>query len=578
MEFWLLALLPLLLLGDLFGGSGDDDDGDSSGGGGDATPPPGQEPVPELPPIRGTDGDDVVNGTPEDDLIRGFAGNDVITGGEGDDTAKGGDGEDTISGGPGDDGISGQDGADSLNGDGGADTLLGGFGNDTMDGGDAADSIDGGSGNDSGAGGAGDDTLLGGDGFDSLDGNAGNDLLRGGRFADVLNGGAGLDSLFGEAGDDTLLGGDDADLLDGGKGSDQMDGGAGNDRINGYFDGTDAPSERASDLEDADTLIGGVGADILTLGSGDTATGGDDNDTFRTGTWISGTSPVITDYAAGDNLEVNVPTGTEADWTVTVQFDNADAVVLLSRSLPEGGTERINVAVLEGARGSFTESDVNIVEFTPFEEPPVIDQELIGTDAAERIDARDGAGTDPGTGTDTLIGNGGDDTLLSREGNDLIDGGLGADVMRGGYGDDRLEGYEDGSDNGLFAAQDLLDPDTMAGGPGEDIFLLGSGDVATGQGDADTFITGTWVNGTTPVVTDFAPVDNLEITVPAGTEGDWSIQVQYDNTTAVVSVFRGADDTFERYEVIRLDDARSFFDANAVAIVPGDFEAPATTV
>ncbi|NSX54069.1 Hint domain-containing protein [Parasulfitobacter algicola] len=123
-----------------------------------------------------------------------------------------------------------------------------GSNDDVVDAGDGNDLVEAGEGEDQVLGGSGRDTLDGGDGDDTLDGGTGRDTLIGGSGADVLIGGGGADVLDGGTGDDSLSGGNGGDTLTGGAGADTMDGGAGND--------------------------------VFNVGSGDSATGGDGDDTF----------------------------------------------------------------------------------------------------------------------------------------------------------------------------------------------------------------------------------------------------------------------------------------------------------
>ncbi|WP_424134964.1 Calx-beta domain-containing protein [Roseomonas chloroacetimidivorans] len=60
--------------------------------------------------------------------------------------------------------------------------------------------------------------------------------------------------------------------------------------------------------------------------------------------------------------------------------------------------------------------------------PTAGDDNLVGTDAAERIDAL--------AGNDTIDGRGGDDALYGGAGNDILIGGAGNDTLDGGLGDD----------------------------------------------------------------------------------------------------------------------------------------------
>jgi Ca2+-binding RTX toxin-like protein len=93
---------------------------------------------------------------------------------------------------------------------------------------------------------------------------------------------------------------------------------------------------------------------------------------------------------------------------------------------------------------------------------------------------------------DVIYGFGGNDTLEGLKGNDILDGGRDQDLLKGGYGDDDLYGDlgndtiygGEGDDtltgvNVVFSDGDHLDEiekleyDTLTGGVGADVFVLG---------------------------------------------------------------------------------------------------------
>lgn len=131
--------------------------------------------------------------------------------------------------------------------------------------------------------------------------------------------------------------------------------------------------------------------------------------------------------------------------------------------------------------------------------PPVIgtaeDDNLLGTNCSEVVDAREGddnidakGGNDTiygGTGDDHIVAGAGNDTVYAGEGDDVVFAGLGNDIVYGGVGNDRIFGE---------AGDDILHGnegnDLIAGGDGNDIVLAGAGnDIATG-GDGDDTVDG----------------------------------------------------------------------------------------
>lgn len=139
--------------------------------------------------------------------------------------------------------------------------------------------------------------------------------------------------------------------------------------------------------------------------------------------------------------------------------------------------------------------------------------ELTGTDGADSLAGMDGPDMISGlSGADYLEGGLGDDTLIGEEGADLIDGGDGNNI---------LDGYYDGTDDDLYAARDLLDPDVLQAEGGNNLYILGSGDTAALGTGEDTVVTGTWVDPeNTPVVQGFdTRFDQLLIYYPEGYTG-----------------------------------------------------------
>jgi Ca2+-binding RTX toxin-like protein len=110
-----------------------------------------------------------------------------------------------------------------------------------------------------------------------------------------------------------------------------------------------------------------------------------------------------------------------------------------------------------------------------------LDDELIGSDTADVVEAGEGDDdVDGGAGDDALDGGSGDDDLDGGAGADDLDGGKGIDAIDGGAGADELSGGggDDVLDGG--SGDDVLDggqgDDVLEGGRGADTFLLGPGD------------------------------------------------------------------------------------------------------
>ncbi|NVO25330.1 calcium-binding protein [Donghicola mangrovi] len=137
---------------------------------------------------------------------------------------------------------------------------------------------------------AGSDDLTGGAEDDALYLQGGNDKASGEDGNDTLYGGDGRDTLNGGAGNDWLMGGDGSDTLNAGTGDDVLNGGSSEffdvyywsySNPNG-FDSVDIIMEHNNQVgtDGTDLLNGGYGDDVLLVGAGDTAVGGEGDDTF----------------------------------------------------------------------------------------------------------------------------------------------------------------------------------------------------------------------------------------------------------------------------------------------------------
>ncbi len=370
--------------------------------------------------ILGGAGNDTVDGGANADVIDGGAGNDQLLGGDGNDQLLGGTGRDTLSGDAGDDLVNAGDGNDQASGGIGNDTIYGLSGRDTLNGDDGNDVIYGdafgdpietrpnpfvgstitggvddgfGSPTASSTGGTTSYTFVdpngvGGDRYDvyyvqpngdltaytSLVPGRGNQTVNNlpddanflivdfstGELVDLaslssagntytLNSGAAGDSddvIDGGAGDDTIDGNQGDDTITGGTGSDQISGGDGDDSINGGA-GTDS-------------ITGDAGNDTITIGGGDTASGGDDRDTF-----------IITadDFADGDTITIDGGSGSGAAGDID-DYDvirwGADLTLVqnsLSETVDETGVPTTdnngNAASSQSTTGSFQLQDAS---------------------------------------------------------------------------------------------------------------------------------------------------------------------------------------------------------------------------
>jgi len=231
----------------------------------------------------------------------------------------------------------------------------------------------------------------------NLIGTSGNNRLVGTVFDDMIQG---------LGGNDTLEGGDGADILSGGAGD--------------------------------DILIGGRGADTLN--------GGEGNDTFR----FLGAEEVhldrITDFGAGDRIDLSAIAGLTfigerafSGRAGEVRFSIASGITTLQFDLRGFGAADAFM-ILDGAP--------RLVETAPGSRILVL-ATAVNLSGSEGADALTG-----GAGNDILQGNGGNDTLSGGAGEDVLIGGAGDDVLIGGAGADTLTG---GAGNDIFRYTEIRD-------------------------------------------------------------------------------------------------------------------------
>lgn len=493
--------------------------------------------------IEGRDGDDILDGGAGSDTLNGGAGDDTLLGGLGSgDTLNGGAGDDTLHGGLGNDGnlIGGVgndvylynlgDGFDSVsNGDASIDTtdtilfgpgimpnminvgragtnwkdlwlslpdnggrvevfdyfisgssgiidqilftdapdvvwtvadvkaksLAATNGTDNLNGFETADSIDGLGGNDYIRGLDGNDVLLGGEGNDTLYGGAGEDNLDGGNGDDVLYGNAGNDVLTGGAGDDQLYG---EQLSTEGAGADTLDGGPGRDTLYGYAGNDTYLLDRGYGHDVINETSNGGGADTLQLKAGILPSD-------------------ITLYRHGNDLVVAI-NGDQAQAWVYQYYTLANKPIerIVFDDTTVWDASEIDARAIAGAQNAMTGTagnDTFVVDNVLDTITEAADQ---GTDAVQSfVTYTLPANVENLTLTGALnvdaTGNALANTLIGNAGENVLKGGTGADIINGGEGDDRLEGGLDS------------DADTLAGGPGNDTYVVGRYDIVIEMSD-----------------------------------------------------------------------------------------------
>ncbi|WAT17997.1 tandem-95 repeat protein [Aurantiacibacter sp. MUD11] len=135
--------------------------------------------------------------------------------------------------------------------------------------------------------------------FSNVLGRTGNLVIARGTVIENAIGGSGSDIIIGNGANNVLTGNGGMDILYGKDGNDTLDGGAGDDEIDGGAG--------------ADTIIASAGNDRYRGGSG--------TDTFVFGPALASLdAPVITDFEAGDLIDLNGSTVTIASFIGTADF------------------------------------------------------------------------------------------------------------------------------------------------------------------------------------------------------------------------------------------------------------------
>jgi len=320
---------------------------------------------------------------------------------------------------------------------------------------------------------------------------------------------------------DRIVAGGGADVLRGGMGDDQLDGGAGNDR-----------------------LLGGQGDDVYLFGPG------------------AGQDTIVEFQGSLDAIRM-APGVAPSDVVVTRQ--NNDLVFSLN-----DGTDRLTVAL------HFLAAPLQI-ELVQFDDGTVWNRQAIEDLARPAITGTTGNDALVGTsGDDRLLGLAGDDELLSLAGNDELDGGTGADRLTGGSGDDTyhiddvgdviIEQMNEGVDAVQSSVTRTLESNVenltltgtsaingtgneldnvltgnsaanlLAGGPGNDTFVVGAGDTVIELANEGTDTVQTTVSTTLG--------DNLENLTLIGSASLFGTGNSLDNVLQAegsISVLAGGD-------------------------------------
>jgi ELWxxDGT repeat protein len=489
--------------------------------------------TPHQQTMDGLAGGDTVDGNALGNTLVGGAGNDVLRGGAGDDLLAGGTGSDRISGGPGTDSVFLPglltDYVIQRNGT-GADAVFTVTHRSTtepgVDGSQGADTIDGvevfvfSSGRLS----AEDPYLVrSSELIRGSDDTAAGDTLADRLGADIVDGGDGNDSLTSASGNDTLIGGGGADTLVG-LGGDWLSGGSGDDLL--LIRRSPAEPVRSDHLvlgRGADTIAGHAvvpdtgaawtpGGPLSTTTLGTLATGTSFAFTARGDTLllphgaligqgmdpndelVQSRAPFVYELDAGDVLFAGAMRAyTQAGVRVTLtEYSNATLLRFVAElaAVPGGATDGTTVSVERvGFELVLDGIGYRTVDFVVAVTSPSLVLRYVGPDTARVVgpqsgnDDLTGSMLDDrlaaGSGDDSLRGRAGADTLLGETGDDDLDGGDGDDSLAGGRGANRASGGA-GADT-LEASADGRN-DTLAGGPGDDVYLVNRADTTGGVG------------------------------------------------------------------------------------------------
>ena len=477
--------------------------------------------------LTGGKGNDTLTGDSAANMLDGGAGNDSLDGGTGADTLTGGLGNDVfVVDNSGDIVIEALDegtdavqssvtytltdnvenltltGSQALNGTGNAlaNLLTGNTGNNVLVGGAGVDTIDGGAGLDTADYSAVSAGLVANllTGSAANDGSGASDTLTsienifGGSGDDVLTGNTGANELRGNGGNDLLTGGDGNDTLDGGAGDDTLDGGTGNDSMNGGAGNDTYVVDSLGDI----VIETGVGSDTVLSSISYTLTFLLENLTLTGTSAISGTGySGFTNMLVG-NVANNLLTG--AGYNDTLDGGAGVDTMIGGDDWDEYVVDNVNDVVTESVGQGTDLVKSSAASYTL--SANVENLLLVGSAAIN------------GTG------NGLDNTLTGNAGNNILDGGAGADTMIGGNGDDIFNvdnsgdvvtetatggawdfinatvnytiaanvealvlynganGAGNAGSNTFYSLYDAA-VNTMAGGAGDDVYIVGAGDI-----------------------------------------------------------------------------------------------------
>ncbi len=541
--------------------------------------------------LDGGDGNDTLRGGDDDDTLIGGSGDDFLDGGAGIDTAVyEGIGNvavslstEILSG-----DASGALGNDTLTN---IENITTGGGNDFIEGNSGNNHIIAGAGNDFIFAGLGDDIIDGGEGFDRTFFNSGQDITIDLNIVGAQDTGEGMDTLINismvsvSSGTNTLIGTDETTFFDGGSGDTTATLGLGNN----WFDGqggfntivydTDVSitaslnlgtqrqstglgedvlenvqaiqtgggfdiltgSDEANTLDSGnntdilsglggdDTLLAGFGNDILIGGAGgDILNGGIGTDTASYGSAASGvvvdllTAANNTGDAAGDTLiSIESIVGSKFDDDLrgdanTNQLEGDDGN---DRLTSIGGTRRF-----DGGDG---------FDMAVFDIPDDVNIDLSVNVTGYQIGGlfvslNDIEGIGTGSGTNTVIGDGGENRFEGGSGDDTLSGLAGRDDYIGGGGNDHFV-------IGTLASHAVAGETYLGGSEADTLVIASSGGGAERQYD----LTGAFIDSVERIEFASAPVaGDLSVTLEAG-------QVAQAGLTTLQVGTRAAGDKFD---------------------------------
>ncbi|QTC87462.1 calcium-binding protein [Brevundimonas pondensis] len=340
--------------------------------------------------------------------------------------------------------------------------------------------------------------------------NASRDLLIGGEGADTIKAGDLDDFLYGGDGDDQLSGGKGADFLFGDEGTDvarydDSEEGVTVNLVTGEGKFGDAQGdllysiERVYGSQHQDKFIGSTGDnafwgqdgdDIFIGGSGtDTFYGGDGED-FAYYSYLSGTNFLGLSFfnTPSPGFVISNSSTNDTDFLFDVEgvelSEGADTLVLAGAVLGTG--ESLTIDAKNDGVGPKDTLDLRSLG----DGVDLLNGLLVGSE----IRFKNFEIIRLGDGDDDVIHDvknaeihlgGGDDLLHSAAAGSTVYGGTGADFITGGSGNQTLVGGDDG------------EVDTLTGGDGADLFIVGHGDIITDATKIDRLATSkdTYISG-----------------------------------------------------------------------------------